>query len=227
MRTALTRSRSASARRWLLRSAVHLLGVAVGLVVLLVAVGELLTRVVDRSGFERSDARVDRILAAHRTPAWNTATHYATLLAATSTVIAAGAALGLVLLVWRRWRESAFVAAALIGEVSVFLTVTLVVDRHRPAVRHLDVAPPTSSFPSGHTAAAVVLYGAVAVLVVRLLHAAVLRWVAVLLAVALPLTVAASRLYRGMHYPTDVTAGALLGVCWLAAVTRTLQPGKP
>ncbi len=47
------------------------------------------------------------------------------------------------------------------------------------------------------------------------------RWITVLtviLCAAIPFTIASSRVYRGMHYPTDVMAGALLGAVWLSIV---------
>lgn len=56
-------------------------------------------------------------------------------------------------------------APVMAGELLTFLCVTLVVHRPRPPVARLDVAPETSSFPSGHTAAAVALYGCIAILV--------------------------------------------------------------
>ena len=98
---------------------------------------------------------------------------------------------------------------AIVGELLIFLVITATVHRARPAVPQLDQAPPTSSFPSGHTGAAVALYGCLAVI---LLVNAKPRWVAVSLALlgfAIPIFVAASRVYRGMHYLTDVMAGAL------------------
>jgi undecaprenyl-diphosphatase len=42
-----------------------------------------------------------------------------------------------------------------------------------------------------------------------------------------PVFVGLSRVYRGMHYPSDVLAGALLGVLWLSLVTRTFLPQRP
>jgi undecaprenyl-diphosphatase len=115
-----------------------------------------------------------------------------------------------------------------VGELLVFLVVTAVVNRPRPDVPLLDAAPPTSSFPSGHTAAAVAFYGCLAVIVLRQLRP---RWLAVTIATLLclvPLVVGISRLYRGMHHPTDVVFGALGGGLWLALVLSTLlpRPGK-
>ena len=118
-------------------------------------------------------------------------------------------------LVFKRWREPLFVVTAIVGEVTIFVVTTLVVHRPRPNVVRLDHAPPTSSFPSGHTAAAVALCGSIAALVFW--HGARARLAVACLsaAIVLPIVVAASRLYRGMHYPTDVIGGALLGFTWL------------
>jgi membrane-associated phospholipid phosphatase len=94
------------------------------------------------------------------------------------------------------------------------------VHRPRPNVPHLDHAPPTSSFPSGHTAASVALWGSIAVLVVRFAAHIAWRRIAIALAILIPVIVACSRLYRGMHFPTDVIGGALLGFAWLRAATQ-------
>jgi undecaprenyl-diphosphatase len=104
------------------------------------------------------------------------------------------------------------VAVAVAGEVTIFVTVTLLVDRGRPPVKHLDAAPPTSSFPSGHTAAAVALYGALAVLASERARSALVRGLFIALAVLVPLVVAVSRMYRGMHYLSDVVGGWAVGL---------------
>jgi undecaprenyl-diphosphatase len=97
-------------------------------------------------------------------------------------------------------------------EVSVFLISTVFVNRPRPDVPRLDVSPPTSSYPSGHTAAAIVLYVALALIVSVLTRSALLRTVVWILAIALPIVVGLSRLYRGMHHPTDVMASVILAI---------------
>jgi undecaprenyl-diphosphatase len=112
---------------------------------------------------------------------------------------------------------------AIVGELLIFLAITALVHRARPAVPQLDQAPPTSSFPSGHTGAAVALYGCLAVI---LLASARPRWVAASLALlgfAIPIIVAASRVYRGMHYLTDVLAGVLASAIWLTVVLVVFQ----
>lgn len=207
-------------------AALWLIAAAVVLWLVLVAVGHLLGHQWSHSALVRWDASVDRHLAADRQRDWNTATHVTTYLAETMTVIAVGLVAFVLLRVrLKRWREPLFLAVTVIGEVTIFVSTTLLVDRARPPVRHLDSAPPTSSFPSGHTAASVALYGGLAVLAWRLGAAAWLRTVATGLAVLVPVLVAVSRMYRGMHYPTDVTAGALLACCWLA-VTSTVLLGR-
>lgn len=195
---------------------VRLVAAAVIIWGVLCGVGYLLTHPLHDTAFERRDAWVNRWFADHRTPTWNTVTHWLTYGAETMTVIAVGVVFFVGLRIGLgRWRESLFLAAALAGEVAIFLATTMVIDRERPPVPHLDDAPPTSSFPSGHTAAAITLYGALAIIALRVSTRAWLRVLAVIVAVAVPVCVAFARLYRGMHFPSDVLGGAVLALAWL------------
>jgi undecaprenyl-diphosphatase len=97
----------------------------------------------------------------------------------------------------------------------------------RPPVTHLGPElPVTASFPSGHVAAAISLYGAVAILLWHTTR----RWLRWLVAAAggvlLPAFVAASRLYRGVHFPTDVAGSILLAVTWLAVAWWVVRPTR-
>jgi undecaprenyl-diphosphatase len=194
--------------------------------VALVAAGWTLARVVHDDGMGRADAGVNRWLAGERTGELNDVTIYTSETGGTLAITAlAVVAVAVAAFVWRRWREPMLVAVAVAGEVGIFLLVTLLVDRDRPPVRHLDEAPPTSSFPSGHTAATIALWGALAVLASERARSAVVRGLFLTLAVVLPLLVASSRLYRGMHFPTDVLGGVLLGGLWLLATVRGIRIG--
>jgi undecaprenyl-diphosphatase len=194
---------------------------------LLLCVGLFLTRVLHDGGVLRRDLQADRWLAAHRTSPLDQLSRGATWLAQTPTAMVVALLAFLFLgLVLHRWRESWFVVSALTGQLLVFLTCAALVDRPRPPVARLDVAPPTSSFPSGHTGAAVALYGSLAVVLV--IHGGRRPWAllsAVILA-TLPLAVAVSRVYRGMHYPSDVIAGATNGGLWIVLAATTLFPRR-
>lgn len=209
--------------------ALRLAGGAVALWGVLCLIGVFVTHVLVHGGEQSADRGVDVWFAAHRTGVWNSITMFGSDLAQTQTAIAVTVVLVL-LLRWRmgRWYESWIVAAAMVGELLVFYAVTAIVHRPRPPVARLDAAPPTSSFPSGHTAAAVALYGCVAILVLwiygRRPAARVAVRVAAVVLCCLPVVVGLSRLYRGMHYPTDVLAGALVGGLWLLLVITTLLP---
>ncbi len=161
-----------------------------------------------------SEQALSRSLADGRTPTMNTLTSYGSL-AGSTLVIAVATLLAFLLLWWgtRQWWSALVPAIAVALELVVFLAASLVVGRPRPDVPRLDQAPPTSSYPSGHTGAATALWLSVALLAQRIRT----TWVRVLVTVVcvlVPLAVAFSRVYRGMHNATDVAAGFLNGaVC--------------
>ena len=104
------------------------------------------------------------------------------------------------------------------GELAAFLAAAAVVQRPRPDVTHLDQHLPTSAYPSGHEAATCCLYVAIAILVIG--HArGWWRWLFLIPAIAMPVLVALSRMYRGEHHPTDILGSLLFAALWLTATT--------
>ena len=175
-------------------------------------------------GSTGADHRISVWFAEHRSQSWNKVTATFSNLASTFVVISIALLVIVVCAIRRRWPEVIFVVVAMAGEVTMFLTITLLVDRSRPDVTHLDGAPPTSSFPSGHVFATFVLWNTIAVLAVRLDWSAPVRVVARTLAVALPIAVGLSRISRGMHHPTDVVASLVLGLVWMIVLCAVLTP---
>ena len=182
--------------------------------------GLLVVHVLDTTVVGRWDADVEESLAGSRTPLLDGLTGAGNWLAETM-VVAGLTLLVVVAAAWvtRSWRAPAFLGLCVLGEKAVYLAASLVVDRPRPPVPTLGHVYATTSFPSGHVASAVALYGGVAVLLAtRRRGGPTLRWATSGLAVMAPLVVGFARMYRGFHYPTDVAAGALLGVVWVAAM---------
>lgn len=119
-------------------------------------------------------------------------------------------------------REAFAVAFSLGGAMLIAVWVKLLVMRPRPPVEHLQ-AVTSSSFPSGHATQA----GAFWFSLVLALHTAgapaTITGVAAGLALLIVLVVAASRVYLGVHYPSDVGAGVLLGTGWALYVSHSLR----
>jgi membrane-associated phospholipid phosphatase len=203
----------------------HVLGAFVLVEAVLLGLGLLVTRVLAHSALHQDELTFERDVVAHRTTFWDQITRYGTLLGATETVIAL-TAVGCLLLAWRGHgpRLPVFLALAVAGETGLFLIASVVVHRMRPAIPHLDGAPPTSSFPSGHTAATLALALGLALGLARTRPTHPLRAMSWFLAVALPLFVLASRLYRGMHWPTDVAASIVFTITWLLLLRAILLP---
>jgi undecaprenyl-diphosphatase len=203
-----------------------LLGWLVVVLGALVGAGMLLTEFATGNDLGEADGAVARWFVEQRTSTLNDVTFWASNAADTLVVIGLAAIAVVVMrLAFKRWRESLLVVAALVGEVVLFLATTLLVDRERPDVTHLDKAPPTSSFPSGHTAAAVCLYGTLALILWSRMRPGALRGLVVTLLWLLPVVVGTSRLYRGMHHLTDVLAGLLFGIAWLAVAVAGMRRG--
>jgi undecaprenyl-diphosphatase len=120
------------------------------------------------------------------------------------------------------YREAAVVALSLGGAILISDLVKLLVSRPRPPVEHLQ-AVSGSSFPSGHATQASAFWLSL-VLALRAARAArAVTRLAAVIAVVLVSGVAFSRVYLGVHYPSDVIAGVLLGGAWAVFVARCLE----
>lgn len=96
-------------------------------------------------------------------------------------------------------------------------------DRPRPQVFAWGAQVLTSSFPSGHAMTSAVVYATVAYLAARLQERWWMRWLTMTLAMLLVLLIAGSRLFLGVHYPSDVAAGMVVGLAWAAFCMATLE----
>ena len=113
--------------------------------------------------------------------------------------------------------------AATAGNILLNGVLKLYFHRPRPEVFVWQTHAVSSSFPSGHAMSATVVYGTVAYLLARLQRH---RWARVLTLSAAVLIIAlicSTRLYLGVHYPSDVLAGIVVGLAWSGFCMATLE----
>jgi undecaprenyl-diphosphatase len=175
------------------------------------ALGALVTHFVVGHGLGRNDLDIARWFADRRTPTWNDLSLVGSYFAETVTVLVILAIALITLAIRRNWPQFGLLVVSLSVEAAVYATATYFVSRNRPAVPRLEDLIVSDSFPSGHTAAAVALYGSLAIVVWSLTRNPWWRDISIVLAFLAPIIVGTSRVYRGMHNPTDAICGALIG----------------
>jgi YegS/Rv2252/BmrU family lipid kinase len=118
------------------------------------------------------------------------------------------------LLLRRRWGVAGLVVAATVGGMLATDALKGLYDRPRPAVVPHLAEVTNASFPSGHSAMAAVVYLTLGELLARWLARRWLRAYLLGWAMGLTVLVGVSRVFLGVHYPTDVLAGWAVGLSW-------------
>ena len=126
----------------------------------------------------------------------------------------------LVIVLWirREWSDGVMLIVAMAGAGLLMLGLKLHFKRVRPDVPWALAHEHSFSFPSGHSILAVVLYGVITYLLWTRVRAVIWRAVTIVGALGFIACIGVSRVYLGVHYPTDVAAGYMVGLVWLGVV---------
>jgi membrane-associated phospholipid phosphatase len=153
-----------------------------------------------------------------QSPMWTAVFLAVTKLGSTIYLIIIGCAVGSILLFSRMFRPLLLFIIAMAGQAALDHSSKWFFARPRPATLISYKAVESSSFPSGHAIASLCMYGMVAWMVARELENPALKIAVWATAALLVFLIGTSRVYIGVHNPTDVVAGFLAGAIWLAAV---------
>ena len=194
------------------RYALPLYGLAA--IITLVVVGRLL---LGASGhpfaFDRS---IHGWFLDHRSARLTTFMNVVSDAASSVTVVPIAVGVLIIGIVRHRMRDFAFFLLATLGGQLVSYSIKVSIDRPRPPLLDRLVSIQDPSWPSGHSVQVVVCYGGLAVLAHRWSNGRIPKGVLAALAVLAALLVGSSRLYLGVHWPSDVATGWLLGAAWLS-----------
>ena len=168
-----------------------------------------------------ADVWFEYLMLSVRTPSLTRAFEVITFFGEPTTIIGLAGLVGLALLSSSRGRS--FIAGfviALAGGGASGLALKYIVQRARPGGLLPAIAETGYSFPSGHAVGSMVFYGFIAFMLCRLYP----RYAKVVVATAtlVILIIGFSRLYLGVHFPSDVVAGYLLGGAWLLVGMRVV-----
>lgn len=200
------------------------LGFALGIAA--VAVFAFLGRVVAGGATRAFDVMVLRFFATYRTPLLDDIMLEVTTLGDTAVVVTMVGVASIFLWLTRHHYSVYLLVTAVAGGAILSQILKTVYDRPRPTVVPWLADTVSASFPSGHAMTAFVTYGSLAYLVGRIEPTSRLRHVTWALAIAFVLAIGLSRVYIGVHYPSDVIAGYLAGLAWIAIVASALADRK-
>jgi membrane-associated phospholipid phosphatase len=128
----------------------------------------------------------------------------------------------LVLLALRRWREASFAGFGVVGSALLNLAAKQFFQRERPSLWE-SIAPETTfSFPSGHAMGAMTL----AAVLIALAWPTRWRWPVTVVAGLFALLVGVSRVYLGVHYPSDILGGWSAALIWVLGLYLLMFRGQ-
>ena len=177
-----------------------------------------LTSELNEGELEPLDREVLQHVIALRTPVLNGVAVDVTALGSVTVVSLVVSVAVVCLALGRHWSSVAQLVFASAGAGLLSTMFKRLLERERPAAVGRLVEVSSFSYPSGHSLVSACAYITLAIVVARLLKTRRPRIAAFALAIFLALNIGASRAYLGVHYPTDILAGLLLGSAWALVV---------
>jgi undecaprenyl-diphosphatase len=169
------------------------------------------------------DDAVLRWVADHRSPALEPVMLEITFLGTGTVVITIVAVSALFLWLTKHRYSAVLLLIATLGSIVLNNLLKMGFGRPRPQLFDWGTHVVSWSFPSGHAMSAAVVYGTVAYLAARLQTRHLHRVMTLLVAALLIVLIGVTRLYLGVHYPSDVIAGVIIGLAWAAFCMATLE----
>jgi len=177
-----------------------------------------------RSGTTQAfDDAVIRWMGAHQSPALDAVMVELTALGTGTVVLVIVTVAALFLTLTQHKYPAILLLVSTFGGLVLNGVLKLGFNRPRPEIFLPPVHTVSSSFPSGHAMSSAIVYGTVAYLAARLHKRRWARWLVMTAALVFIGLISFSRMYLGVHYPSDVLAGVVVGLAWAGFCMATLE----
>ena len=151
-------------------------------------------------------------------PALTTLMQIASFLGSTLFLILFGISIVITLYLNKHRRGAIIFTITTIGASLLLASLKIAFRRARPEPFFDTILPASYSFPSGHSLASFCFYGALAAIITVRIEKFWLKILVWLAAAILILLIGISRIYLGVHYPSDVLAGFAVGLIWVITI---------
>jgi undecaprenyl-diphosphatase len=177
----------------------------------------------------RFDETIRTLVNSHASPRLTAIMQTITMLGSVSLLMSFGGMISLLFMLKGLRRSLIVFSATMLGAAILNVLMKITIRRTRPLSFFGTPLPSSFSFPSGHALFALCFFGILAYLITSRWNNSLVRCTAWSAAVLLAIAVGLSRIYLGVHYPSDVIASYAAGIFWMLAVIigdRVLLRGK-
>jgi undecaprenyl-diphosphatase len=212
-------------KKWLLD---HTYGVylTIGILITLFFVYLFFGIVEDYVGREKiiqSDIQTLNFVSTFRTVNLNQIMIFITDLGNGITITIAVIILSLIFIFSKKWRFlKALLTSVIVGQIFVWI-IKNIIERPRPPITNALVSATSYSFPSGHAFVAISFYGLLTFFIIQSVKNKLFKIIIFLVGLILIISIGFSRIYLGVHWPSDVFASFAAGVAWLSVIITSLK----
>jgi membrane-associated phospholipid phosphatase len=165
------------------------------------------------------DEGVRSFIHSHASPALTFIMRLMTNLGSALWLIVLGLCVAVAFTLAKWWRGAALFVVTMAGAIMLNITLKLIFRRARPDSYFETLQPSSFSFPSGHALLSLCFYGVVAYIIARSLSSPTVRLLIWTIAALIVGLIGLSRVYLGVHYPTDVLASYAVALAWVITVS--------
>ena len=198
------------------------IGIAIALLFLYFFFG-IIWDIIGNDAIARSDIRIINLLQIFRTPNFTKTMLFITYLGNWQVVFLGAALASFILLLLKKRQHVVALVASVVGGEFLVASSKILFHRLRPPLLNAIIQENGYSFPSGHSLVSVTFYGIIGYFIFKSVRSKLAKVATFLGTILIISLIGFSRMYLGVHYPTDVLGGHVAGLAWVTAVITALE----